>query len=99
MFHLECEVVGFLCGLYEFCCLLGCYTAWVHTDVSGLRICPILIGQDDQEYVVPKRRYETNLRCVTSQKTRELFSFRTFQFLECGRTTALRSTEHSTLSC
>jgi hypothetical protein len=51
------------------------------TDVLGISIGPIFKGQAVQEgqfgpsrwdqYVVPKRPCRTNLRCVTSQKTKE----------------------------
>jgi hypothetical protein len=53
---------------------------WLRVDVSGLRIGPIFKGRNVllfrhldpwrwDRYTVPKRRCETNLRCVTSQKT------------------------------
>jgi hypothetical protein len=51
---------------------------WFRTDVSGLRIGTTCKGQDVREdtmwdrYVVPKRRCETNLLCITSQKMTEL---------------------------
>jgi hypothetical protein len=57
---------------------------WFCTDVSGLRIGlmskkKLLLGHLDpwrrDRYVVPKRRCETNLRCVTSQKTTQ-FKYR-----------------------
>jgi hypothetical protein len=49
---------------------------WFCTDVSGLRVCSIFKDQDTQECwtdTVPQRLCETNLRCITSQKTAEFF--------------------------
>jgi hypothetical protein len=55
---------------------------WLSTDVAGLHIGLIFTGQDVKEvrridswrrdrYVVSKRRFVANLRCVTFQKTKE----------------------------
>jgi hypothetical protein len=68
-----CQIVGFRCGLPEFCRRFG---TTYRSHLQGSR-CPRrrLLGHFDyrrcDRYVVPKRRCETNLHSVTFQKTTE----------------------------
>ena len=71
----DCKIVGFRSGLPS-----GMLhsVGWLSTCVSGLRIGSIFKCKNTQEdgrwdrYLIPKRRCQTNVRCITSQKTTEL---------------------------
>ena len=80
----SCKTVGFCCSLPEFCHLLGCYAVQVshrhfgttyQSHLQGLRYPRGTSWHTDHcrwdWYVIPKNWYETNLGCVTSQKTTE----------------------------